>query len=94
MSNKFELTEFTKRVLLEGWPARLPADQNPFSNGEARFDELRVDTYNDDGVGGGRLTLRYCGQDVAFVDLQHFSVGHSIHILGVTGSMEFNLQEM
>ena len=93
MSNKFALTEFTKRVLLEGWPARLPADQNPFSSGEVRFDGLRVDTHND-AVGGGRLTLTYYGQDVMFVDLQHFSVGRSIHLLGVTGSMEFGLREV
>ena len=90
---RFEITDFVKRVLAEGWPADLPAAARPVENGRLRFDSLRVEAVSD-AVGGHRVVLALHGRDVATSRIGEFSPGMTLNLQGIEAAMEMRCDEL
>ena len=89
---RFEITDFVKRVLAEGWPADLPAAARPVENGRLRFDALRVEAASD-AIGGHRIVLSFYGRDVAVGRIGDYIPGMTLHLAGIEAAMDLEVRD-
>lgn len=85
----FKMTDFAKRLLIEGWPDGRDPKENPFSTtGRLRFDSFRLEPVKD-VIGGYRIVFMFAGRDIFSQDVPHFEQGMVLTMIGIEGSVKF-----